>query len=224
MNQTVKPMAQTLELSPISDADISPEPALWLPALKLFILLSIITGIAYPLAVTSIAQLLMPAKANGGLIQRDGQIVGAKPIGQAFTGPNYFWSRPSATGPVAYNASASSGSNLGPSNPVLHSAVAERVAALRAAHPMQLDANGAPARVPVDLVTTSASGLDPHISVAAANYQLARVAGSRGLPVNQVQVLVDQHTLRVQLGFLGEPRVNVLGLNLALDEVAQIRN
>jgi potassium-transporting ATPase KdpC subunit len=217
MNQTAKPMAQTLELTPISDSDASPEPSLWLPALKLFILLSIITGIAYPLAVTSIAQLLMPAKANGGLIQRDEQMVGAALIGQAFSGPNYFWSRPSATGPVPYNASASSGSNLGPSNPALHSAVAERVTALRAAHPMQLDANGAPARVPVDLVTSSASGLDPHISVAAANYQLARVADARGLPAHELQALVDQHTLGVQFGFLGEPRVNVLELNLALD-------
>lgn len=218
MNQTAKSMAQTIELSPISDADLRPEPSIWLPALKLFILLSVITGIAYPLAVTGIAQLLMPASANGGLIDRGGEMVGAKLIGQAFSGANYFWSRPSATGPTAYNASASSGSNLGPSNPALHSAIAERVALMRAAHPMQLDANGASARVPVDLVTTSASGLDPHISVAAANYQLARVASARGLQAPQVQALINQHTLGVQFGFLGEPRVHVLGLNLALDE------
>lgn len=182
------------------------------PALALFILLSLVTGLLYPLAVTGIAQLAFPEAANGSLIVRDGRMLGSPLIGQAFSEPKHFWSRPSATGPMSHNASASSGSNLGPLNPALAEAVESRVAALRAADP----GNDAP--VPVDLVTASASGLDPHISRAAADYQLARVAKARGLSQELVRTLVDRHTEGRWLGFLGEPRVNVLLLNLALDE------
>lgn len=182
------------------------------PALALFILLSLVTGLLYPLAVTGIAQLAFPAAANGSLIVRDGRVLGSPLIGQAFSEPQHFWGRPSATGPMSHNASASSGSNLGPLNPALAEAVKSRVAALRAADP----GNDAP--VPVDLVTASASGLDPHISRAAADYQLARVAKARGLSPELVRTLVDRHTEGRWLGFLGEPRVNVLLLNLTLDE------
>lgn len=181
------------------------------PALTLFILLSLLTGLLYPLAVTGIAQQAFPAAANGSLIVRDGQVLGSSLIGQAFSDPQYFWGRPSATAPTAYNASASGGSNLGPLNPALAEAVAARITALRAADP----GNNAP--VPVDLVTASASGLDPHISRAAADYQLARVARARGLSEEPVRTLLEQHTEGRWLGFLGEPRVNVLLLNLALD-------
>ena len=181
------------------------------PALSLFILLTIITGLIYPLLVTGIGQALFPAQAAGSLIHRDGKLIGSRLIGQNFTDPKYFWGRPSATGPVPYNAAASSGSNLGPLNPALHEAVAGRVKALREADP----GNTAPA--PVDLVTTSASGLDPHISPAAAAYQAARVARVRGLKLDAVQTLIAQHTEDRQWGILGEPRVNVLELNLALD-------
>lgn len=184
---------------------------LFRPALSLFILLTLITGLAYPLAVTGLAQLLFPSQANGSLVKVNGVVVGSALIGQPFSQPGHFWSRPSATAPDAYNAAASSGSNLGPSNPVLTEAVAARIAALRAADP----GNNAP--VPVDLVTASASGLDPHISAAAADYQVSRVARARGLPAAQVRALVAQHTQGTLLGFLGEPRVNVLQLNLALD-------
>ncbi len=181
------------------------------PALVLFVLLSVLTGLAYPLLVTGVAQVAFPAQANGSLIQRDGQTVGSALIGQAFSDPKQFWSRPSATGPMPYNAAISSGSNLGPSNPALHDAVKARIEALRAADP----GNAAP--VPVDLVTASASGLDPHISRAAADYQAGRVARARGLPEARVRELIEAHTEGAWLGFLGEPRVNVLQLNLALD-------
>ena len=183
------------------------------PALVLFVLLSALTGLGYPLLVTGVAQLAFADAANGSLVLKDGKAVGSSLIGQAFSDPGRFWSRPSATGPIAYNASASSGSNLGPLNPALADAVKARVEALRVADP----GNSLPVPVPVDLVTASASGLDPHISRAAADYQLARVARVRGLPPAQLRLLVDRHTEGAWLGFIGEPRVNVLALNLALD-------
>jgi K+-transporting ATPase ATPase C chain len=185
------------------------------PAIVLFVLLSAITGLLYPLAVTGVAQLAMPAAANGSLVARDGQVVGSTLIGQAFADPRHFWGRPSATGPQSYNAGSSGGSNLGPSNPALAEAVKSRIEALRAADP----GNAAP--VPVDLVTASASGLDPHISRAAADYQAGRVAKARAMPEADVRRLVEQHTEGVWLGFLGEPRVNVLALNLALDAASR---
>ncbi len=181
------------------------------PALTLFFALSVVTGLGYPLAVTGIAQVAFPEAANGSLIVRDGKTVGSGLIGQAFSDPKHFWSRPSATSPMPYDAANSSGSNLGPANPALAAAVKARVAALRAADP------GNTAPVPVDLVTASASGLDPHISRAAADYQVARVARARSLPEARVRELVEQHTERPLLGFIGEPRVDVLRLNLALD-------
>lgn len=181
------------------------------PALVLFVLLSAVTGLLYPWLVTGAAQVAFPRQANGSLIERNGQVVGSALIGQAFTQPGHFWSRPSATSPTPYNAAASGGSNLGPTSPALAEAVQARIAALRAADP------GNTAPVPVDLVTASASGLDPHISLAAAQYQVPRVARVRGLPVDAVSALVAQHTEGVWLGLLGEPRVNVLALNLALD-------
>jgi len=181
------------------------------PAISLFVLLSLVTGIIYPLAVTGVAQLLWPAKANGSLIVRDGAVVGSELVGQAFDDPKYFWGRPSATSPVACNAAASGGSNLGPSNPALVEAVRSRVAALRSADPD----NTAP--IPVDLVTCSASGLDPHISPAAAHYQVGRVARARGLDEETLRRLIARHTQGRTLGLLGEPRVNVVELNLDLD-------
>ena len=181
------------------------------PALVLFLLLTALTGILYPLVVTAVAQLLFPGRAAGSIVVRDGHAVGSRLIGQSFSDPKYFWSRPSATTPQPYNGAASTGSNLGPLNPALLDAVKPRVAALRAADP----ANAAP--VPIDLVTASASGLDPEISPAAANYQAARVARARGLPPERVQALIAQHAEGRLLGVLGEPRVNVLELNLALD-------
>lgn len=184
---------------------------IWRPALVLFVALSLLTGLAYPLLVTGVAQLAFPHAANGSLVVRDGKVVGSTLIGQPFADPKHFWSRPSATGPMAYNAGASSGSNLGPSNPALHDAVKARIAALREADP------GNTAPVPADLVTASASGLDPHISRAAADYQLRRVAKARGLAEGDVRALVEAHTEGRWLGFIGEPRVNVLALNLALD-------
>jgi len=201
-------MNQPLQTTPVEPDDQSP---LLRPALVLFVVLSLLTGLLYPLLVTGVAQTVLPHQANGSLILRDGQAVGSELIGQPFSQPGHFWSRPSATGPMPYNGGASSGSNLGPSNPALAEAVQARIAALRAADP------GNTAPVPVDLVTASASGLDPHISLAAARYQVARVARARGLPVEQVNALVDQHTEDTWLGFLGEARVNVLALNLALD-------
>lgn len=181
------------------------------PALVALLVFTLLTGVLYPVAVTVIAQVAFPSQANGSLLSQNGTVVGSALIGQAFDAPNYFWSRPSATGPVAYNAGASSGSNLGPTNPALLAAVQARVDALHAADPT----NTAP--IPVDLVTTSASGLDPHISVAAAYYQIARVARTRNIDTARVQQLVDEFTEGRTLGILGEPRVNVLQLNLALD-------
>ncbi|MEW9572341.1 potassium-transporting ATPase subunit KdpC [Rhodanobacter sp. Si-c] len=180
-------------------------------AAMLLLLMTVITGIAYPLLVTGLAQAVFPAQANGSLVSKDGRPVGSTLIGQAFTAPKYFWGRPSATTPQAYNGTGSNGSNLGPTNPALTDAAKQRVAALQAADP----GNRAP--IPVDLVTASGSGLDPDISPAAAQYQLARVARARGLPLAEVQALVARHTRGHQLGVLGEPRVNVLELNLALD-------
>lgn len=180
------------------------------PALSLFVLLSVLTGLVYPFAVTGVAQLAFPVQANGSLILRGGQPVGSVLIGQSFSDPRYFWGRPSATTPP-YNASASTGSNLGPLNPALHEAVKARVAALKAADP------GNQRPVPADLVTASGSGLDPHISVAAAEYQLTRVARARGVPPQTLRPLLAAHTEGRWGGFLGEPRVNVLQLNLALD-------
>ena len=183
------------------------------PALMALLIFTILTGLAYPLVVTGIAQLVFPHQANGSLIVRNGQTVGSTLIGQSFDDPKYFWGRLSATGPYPYNAAASSGSNLGPTNPALLDAVKARIAALKAADP----ANSQP--IPVDLVTSSGSGLDPDISVAAALYQVPRVARVRGLSETAIRALVDQYTQGRQFGFLGEPRVNVLELNLALDGI-----
>jgi potassium-transporting ATPase KdpC subunit len=175
------------------------------------ILFTLLTGLVYPLMVTGIAQLIFPYQANGSLIKRDERVNGSELIGQYFTDPKYFWGRPSATTPFPYNAAASSGSNLGPTNPALEQAVQTRIKALKSVDP----GNNLP--IPVDLVTASASGLDPHISVAAALYQVSRVARERGLSDEQVLLLVEQFTEKRQLGFLGEARVNFLKLNLALD-------
>lgn len=181
------------------------------PALSLFVLLTAVTGVAYPLLVTGAAQLAFPAQAAGSLVVRDGKPIGSSLIGQNFADPKYFWGRPSSTAPMPYNGTGSGGSNLGPLNPALVDAVKGRVDALKSAD------SGNTALVPVDLVTTSASGLDPHISVAAAEYQAARVARVRGMAPEAVRKLVERHTEGRMLGFLGEPRVNVLALNLALD-------
>jgi len=183
------------------------------PAITSFLLLTLLTGIVYPLLVTGISQLTMPGKANGSLIVREGKPVGSELIGQSFSDPKYFWGRLSATGPMPYNAANSGGSNLGPTNPALMEAVKVRVQALRDADP------GNTQPVPVDLVTASASGLDPHISPAAAEYQLARVARVRIIKPDVVRKLIEAHTEDRQFGMLGEPRVNVLELNLALDAV-----
>ena len=183
------------------------------PAVTLFVALTAITGVAYPLAVTAIAQAAFPSQAMGSVIVRDGKAVGSSLIGQNFTEAKYFWGRPSATGPMPYNGEASSGSNQGPLNPALTDAVKSRVEALKAADP----SNAAP--VPVDLVTASASGLDPEISVAAAEYQIERVARVRGLAPDMVKALVSRHTTGRLFGVLGEPRVHVLELNLALDQM-----
>ena len=181
------------------------------PALMALLIFTVLTGLLYPLVVTGIAQLVFPHQANGSLIVVNGKTVGSSLIGQQFTDPKYFWGRLSATGPYPYNAAASSGSNLGPTNPALLDEARARIAALKAADP----ANTQP--IPVDLVTSSGSGLDPDISVAAALYQLPRIARLRGLSESTVRTLVDQYTQGRTLGFLGEPRVNVLQLNLALD-------
>ncbi|MFO0589491.1 MAG: potassium-transporting ATPase subunit KdpC [Polyangiaceae bacterium] len=183
------------------------------PAAVLLGLFTLLTGAVYPLVVTGAARAIFPAQSRGSLIQEGDRVIGSTLIGQPFEDPRYFWGRPSATSPRAYDASASTGSNLGPSNPALADAVRARVAALRAADP------DSTAPVPIDLVTTSASGLDPHISPAAAMYQVARVARARGLPEARVRELVDRFTERPTLGLLGEPRVAVLPLNLALDDL-----
>lgn len=184
------------------------------PALCIFGLLTLVTGVAYPALVTLIAQVAFPYQANGSLIQRDGKPIGSELIGQSFDAPTYFWSRPSATSP-AYNAAASTGSNLGPTNPAQLDAVKSRVAALRKAHP---DQKGT---VPIDLLTASASGLDPHISPAAAEYQAQRVAKARSMSIEDIRSLIAKHTEGRTFGVLGEPRVNVLRLNLALDVAAK---
>jgi K+-transporting ATPase ATPase C chain len=181
------------------------------PALMVFLTLSILTGVLYPLLVTGVAQLIFPVQANGSLMAREGKSIGSELIGQPFDDPKYFWGRPSATPDFPYNSASSSGSNLGPSNPALVEAVKERLKALQKADP------GNPSSIPVDLVTVSGSGLDPHISPGAALYQAPRVARARSLSEEQVRRLVGQCTESRQWGFLGEPRVNVLRLNLALD-------
>jgi K+-transporting ATPase ATPase C chain len=183
------------------------------PALSIFLLLTLITGIAYPLLVTMVGKTVFPHQSAGSLIMQDGKPIGSELIGQNFTEPKYFWGRLSATSPHPYNSAASSGSNLGPLNPALTDNVKARIEALRAADPD----NTAP--VPVDLVTASASGLDPEISPAAAQYQIARIARARNLSAAAVQDLVNQHTEGRQYGLFGEPRVNVLALNLALDRL-----
>lgn len=185
------------------------------PAVSLFVLLTVVTGVVYPLAVTGVAKMAFADQAAGSLIVKDGKAIGSTLIGQNFTDPKYFWGRPSATSPMPYNAANSAGSNLGPLNPALVDAVKGRVDALKAADP----GNSTP--VPVDLVTTSASGFDPHISVAAVQYQLARVARGRGIGQDALQTLIAQHTEGRTFGVLGEARVNVLALNLALDQASR---
>jgi len=186
------------------------------PALTSLLVLSALTGLAYPMLVTGVSKLTFPDKAAGSLIEKDGKVVGSRLIGQNFSHPGYFWGRPSATSPMGNNAVNSSGSNQGPSNPALQDAVKARVEALRAADPD----NKSP--VPADLVTASASGLDPHITMAAARYQAERVARVRQLPLKEVQRLIDANTESRDLLVLGEPRVNVLQLNLALDAAAKL--
>ncbi len=182
------------------------------PALILFTLMTLLTGVAYPLLVTGLAQLVFPQQANGSLITNpNGKVVGSKLIGQAFNDPSYFWGRPSATAPYPYNAGASGGSNLGSTNPALMDLVKTRIAALQAADPDNK------AAIPVDLITASASGLDPHISPAAAEYQVSRIARLRNIDPEKLQELVRSHTEGRQWGLFGEPRINVLGLNQALD-------
>jgi K+-transporting ATPase ATPase C chain len=180
-----------------------------LQSLRMLAVMTVVTGVAYPLVVTGIAQVAFRDKANGSLIVQDGKVVGSELIGQPFSDPKYFWSRGSGTSPMPYNGASSSGSNLGPTNPALRDAVAGRIS--------KFDKKP----VPVDLATSSASGLDPHISPAGAEFQIARVAKARGLPEQQVRQIVEKHTEGRQLGILGEPRVNVLELNLALDEAGK---
>jgi K+-transporting ATPase ATPase C chain len=182
---------------------------LW-PAIALLIAMTIVTGFLYPLAVTAVAQVVFPNQANGSfIVTADGRTIGSSLIGQAFSQPKYFWGRPSAAGADGYDASASAGSNLGPTNPDLIARITEQVAAFQAAN------DDAP--VPVDLVTTSASGFDPHISPDSAEYQVARVAAERGVPEDDIRAAIERHTEQPTFGFLGQPRVNVLLLNLDLD-------
>jgi K+-transporting ATPase KdpC subunit len=183
------------------------------PAIISIAIFTILTGILYPTVITGIAQVIFPHQANGSLTVQNGQVVGSELIGQPFDDPRYFWGRLSATSPYPYNAASSTGSNLGPSNPALSEQVKARIADLKAADPTNNSL------IPVDLVTSSGSGLDPNISVAAAFYQIPRVAKSRGLSQDIVRALVDQSTQGRQFGLLGEPRVKVLDLNLALDEI-----
>jgi len=185
------------------------------PAFVIFGALTLICGVLYPLAVSGVAATVFPSQAAGSLVEVDGKTVGSSLIGQSFTSPQYFWGRPSATGPMPNNGAGSSGSNLGPTNAALIDAVKGRIDALKAADP------GNTAPIPVDLVTASASGLDPDISPAAARYQAARVAAARKFNTNQVLALIDRHTQPQYLGFFGEPRVNVLALNLALDQTGR---
>jgi K+-transporting ATPase ATPase C chain len=185
------------------------------PAVSVFVALTVITGVVYPLAVTGVAKLAFPDQAAGSLIVKDGKAIGSSLIGQSFTDPKYFWGRPSATSPMANNAANSGGTNAGPLNPALVDAVKGRVEALRAADP------GNTAPVPVDLVTTSASGFDPHISVAGAQYQAARVARVRGLTPDAVKAMIARHTEGRLFGVIGEPRVHVLDLNLELDQATR---
>jgi len=187
--------------------------ALIRPAISLFVVLTVVTGVVYPLAVTGVAKAAFPHQAAGSLIVENGKTVGSSLIGQNFTDPKFFWGRPSATSPMANNGQGSAGSNLGPLNPALTDAIKGRVDALRAADP------GNKAAVPVDLVTTSASGLDPEISLAAAQYQAPHVARLRGLSPSVVDDLITRHTQGRLFGLLGEPRVNVLELNLDLQHV-----
>lgn len=189
--------------------------SLLLTATRALVVLTALSGLAYPLLVTALSGALFGAQASGSLIERDGKVVGSRLIGQPFSGQGYFWGRPSATGTMPYNAAASSGANVGPTHPGLAGRLAAAVAAIRAAHPTQRGP------VPVDLVTMSASGLDPHISPAAAAYQIDRVAGARAMSPTTVRDLVEKATEGRQLAFLGEPRVNVLKLNLALDALSR---
>lgn len=181
------------------------------PALSLLVLFTVFTGVIYPFTVTGVAQLAMAERANGSMIVLDGKVIGSELIGQSFSAPENFWGRPSATSAKPYDAAASSGSNLAPTNPALIEAIDARIKTLKAA--------GTTGPIPVDLVTASASGVDPHISIAAAKYQIARVAGARKLSAVRLSELVDSHTERPLFGFIGEARVNVLKLNLALQNL-----
>jgi potassium-transporting ATPase KdpC subunit len=183
------------------------------PAIVSIAIFTLLTGVLYPMVITGIAQVIFPRQANGSLIVQNGQVVGSELIGQPFNDPRYFWDRPSATSPFPYNAAASAGSNLGPTNPTLLEEVRARIAALKAVDPTKYSP------IPVDLITASGSGLDPNISVAAALYQVPRVAKARGLSEEVVRALVDRFTEGPQFGVLGEPRINVLELNLALDGI-----
>lgn len=181
------------------------------PAFSLFVLLTFVMGVVYPLFVTAAAQLIFPHQANGSLITRDGVVLGSELIGQSFTAPHYFWGRPSATGGAPYNGAASGGSNLGPNNPALVDTVTERAALLREG------ASDKSLPIPVDLVTASGSGLDPHISIVGARYQAERVARVRGVDAARIDTLIAKHAMRPTIPGLSEPIVNVLALNLALD-------
>lgn len=187
----------------------------WRPAVVLFVLLALLTGLIYPLAITAISSVVMPEAARGSLVTRDGTVVGSRLIGQPFGDAKYLWGRPSATAPMPYNASASGGSNLGPTSPALQEAVRARADALRAADPLKRSA------VPVELLTASGSGLDPHLSPAAAAWQVPRVAAARGLAEARVREIIDAHTRRPWPAFLGEPVVEVLAVNLALDAASR---
>lgn len=187
------------------------------PAVRMVVVMTLLLGFAYPAAVTAVAQLAWPRQAQGSLVVRDGGVVGSRLVGQSFTEPGWFWGRPSATSPKPYDPMASTGSNIGPTNPALVDAVRARAEALRAADPLHRHV------VPVELVSASASGLDPQISPAAALWQVPRVAAARGLPADRLEALVRAHAEEPAAGFLGEARVNVLELNLALDRLARAR-